>query len=394
MIQKLFMKMRGFAIWNQKGHKLDGHKQVMNTGVDTRLYVKKNSYRPAAVCLGFLCLLLVAGLITRTYLCDKEIDQLQTSNTDLIREKNQLETRCNKLTRERDQLQTSYSNLVEEKDQLQTSYRPKDQLQTKKDQLQTSFNNLTSYNNLEEEKDQLQTSYNNLVEEKDQQQTRYNNLTSYNNLVEEKDQLQTSYNNLKDQLQTSYNNLVEEKDQLQTSYNNLVEDYNNLVEEKDQLQSRHNILLNLSIATLKCLGLSKHFFYYISSVKKNWNESRNDCLQRGADLVIIDSEEKQSFTERLPDRIWIGLKYNESTEWKWVDETLLTQRFTHYSFILCVCECHKATHNCTWYQSTLDQRSMINFIVVLSDLRWYVLDTQVKRGEELSTDHHLVMSWI
>uniref|UniRef100_A0AAQ5YLN6 C-type lectin domain-containing protein n=1 Tax=Amphiprion ocellaris TaxID=80972 RepID=A0AAQ5YLN6_AMPOC len=70
-----------------------------------------------------------------------------------------------------------------------------------------------------------------------------------------------------------------------------------------------------------------HSFYYISSVKKNWNESRNDCLQRGADLVIIDSEEKQSFTERLPDRIWIGLKYNESTEWKWVDETLLTQRY-------------------------------------------------------------------
>uniref|UniRef100_A0A3P8RXA8 C-type lectin domain-containing protein n=1 Tax=Amphiprion percula TaxID=161767 RepID=A0A3P8RXA8_AMPPE len=65
-----------------------------------------------------------------------------------------------------------------------------------------------------------------------------------------------------------------------------------------------------------------HSFYYISSVKKNWNESRNDCLQRGADLVIIDSEEKQV----LSDRIWIGMKYNESTEWKWVDETLLTQR--------------------------------------------------------------------
>ncbi|KAI3362094.1 hypothetical protein L3Q82_012420 [Scortum barcoo] len=39
-------------------------------------------------------------------------------------------------------------------------------------------------------------------------------------------------------------------------------------------------------------------------------------------------------------------------------------------------------------------RSMIDFVVVSSDLRPYVLDTQVKRGAELSTDHHLVVIWI
>ena len=33
-------------------------------------------------------------------------------------------------------------------------------------------------------------------------------------------------------------------------------------------------------------------------------------------------------------------------------------------------------------------------VVVLSDLWLYVLDTQVKRGVELSTDHHLFVSWI
>ncbi|KAI3361336.1 hypothetical protein L3Q82_013517 [Scortum barcoo] len=37
---------------------------------------------------------------------------------------------------------------------------------------------------------------------------------------------------------------------------------------------------------------------------------------------------------------------------------------------------------------------MIDFVVVSSDLRLYVLDTRVKRGAELSTDHHLVVSWI
>uniref|UniRef100_A0AAQ4NW66 Endonuclease/exonuclease/phosphatase domain-containing protein n=1 Tax=Gasterosteus aculeatus aculeatus TaxID=481459 RepID=A0AAQ4NW66_GASAC len=55
---------------------------------------------------------------------------------------------------------------------------------------------------------------------------------------------------------------------------------------------------------------------------------------------------------------------------------------------------HKDVHKCTWYQSTLGQRSMIEFVIVSSDLRPHVLDTRVKRGAELSTDHHLVVSWV
>ncbi|KAI3374010.1 hypothetical protein L3Q82_022568 [Scortum barcoo] len=52
---------------------------------------------------------------------------------------------------------------------------------------------------------------------------------------------------------------------------------------------------------------------------------------------------------------------------------------------------HKGVHQCTWHQDTLGRRSMIDFVVVSSDLRPYVLDTRVKRGAELSTDHHLVV---
>ncbi len=54
---------------------------------------------------------------------------------------------------------------------------------------------------------------------------------------------------------------------------------------------------------------------------------------------------------------------------------------------------HKGVHQCTWHQDTLGRRWMIGFVVVSSDLRPYVLDTRVKRGAELSTDHHLVVSW-
>ncbi|KAK3520254.1 hypothetical protein QTP70_019685, partial [Hemibagrus guttatus] len=51
----------------------------------------------------------------------------------------------------------------------------------------------------------------------------------------------------------------------------------------------------------------------------------------------------------------------------------------------------KGAQQYTWYQDTLDRRSMIDLVVVSSDLRPHVLDTRVKRGAELSTDHHLVM---
>ncbi|KAK3533156.1 hypothetical protein QTP70_011263 [Hemibagrus guttatus] len=55
---------------------------------------------------------------------------------------------------------------------------------------------------------------------------------------------------------------------------------------------------------------------------------------------------------------------------------------------------HKGAHQYMWYQDTLGQRSMIDLVVMSSDLWPHVLDTRVKRGAELSTDHHLVVSWI
>ena len=52
---------------------------------------------------------------------------------------------------------------------------------------------------------------------------------------------------------------------------------------------------------------------------------------------------------------------------------------------------HKDVHKYTWYRPSMGQKSLIDFCIVSTDLFSNVLDVRVKRGAELSTDHHLVV---
>ncbi|XP_061685206.1 CD209 antigen-like protein A [Syngnathoides biaculeatus] len=66
--------------------------------------------------------------------------------------------------------------------------------------------------------------------------------------------------------------------------------------------------------------------YYISSTQRPWSLSRADCLQRHADLVVVNSREEQAFIVNFNMRVWIGLQMTKGT-WKWVDGSQLTESY-------------------------------------------------------------------
>ncbi|XP_019899309.2 uncharacterized protein LOC105020881 isoform X2 [Esox lucius] len=241
----------------------------MDSGADERGSYPRwvTSSGVAALILFLLCILLLAGIIGLSVHYIKVSSHYNSDYNDFTEERNLLKVSYNNMTEERNQLKASYNNMTEERDQLKASYN---NLTEERDQLEASHNQLM------EERDQLKASHNQLMEERDQLKA------SYNNFIEERDQLKASYNNLteeRDQLEASHIQMMEERDQLKASYNNFIE-------ERDQL----NETLHLWNSGWIKFGSS---WYLLSDQKNTWTASREDCLKRGAHLVIINSEAEQ-----------------------------------------------------------------------------------------------------
>ncbi|XP_045072747.1 CD209 antigen-like protein A, partial [Coregonus clupeaformis] len=81
-----------------------------------------------------------------------------------------------------------------------------------------------------------------------------------------------------------------ERDQLQTSYNNLTKERDQIQKERDDLKRKFSNLKQTYPEGWQKFGSS---WYFISTETKTWRESRQNCLERGADLVIVNSDKEQ-----------------------------------------------------------------------------------------------------
>ncbi|XP_016417096.1 CD209 antigen-like [Sinocyclocheilus rhinocerous] len=149
---------------------------------------------------------------------------------------------------------------------------------------------------------------------------------NYTDLMTEKHQLQNNFSSLsqkKLELETKVNYLTAEKDQLQRDFDSLGQrnpDFE-VTTLSDELKK------NVSKGGNQCSldGL------FVSKKSMSWSASRQYCRDRGGDLVIIKSLEKQrlmSSLVRLSERAWIGLSdiANEGNL-TWVDKSPLNQGF-------------------------------------------------------------------
>uniref|UniRef100_A0A671NVT0 Si:ch73-343l4.8 n=1 Tax=Sinocyclocheilus anshuiensis TaxID=1608454 RepID=A0A671NVT0_9TELE len=89
-----------------------------------------------------------------------------------------------------------------------------------------------------------------------------------------------------------------------------------LTDEKDQLQRDFD-----------SLNKKGPVCFFVSSELKSWSDSRQYCRDRGADLVIVNTEEK-FISSLVKESVWIGLSDTEKEgNMKWVDNSPLKQGF-------------------------------------------------------------------
>ncbi|XP_035263213.1 C-type lectin domain family 6 member A-like [Anguilla anguilla] len=140
-----------------------------------------------------------------------------------------------------------------------------------------------------------------------------------------------------------YTSLSENYSMLERDLEELRSNYSTMNTEKVQLQSKYNELRNstFSSSTVPPVHSSvpnpcpqgwaqfSSKCYYFSNEAKTWTDSYSDCVKRGADLVIIESEEEQRFiNKQIKNLTWIGLSYSAVRGyWLWVNGTPLQKGF-------------------------------------------------------------------
>lgn len=140
-------------------------------------------------------------------------------------------------------------------------------------------------------------------------------------ITAERDLLKT-YKDTVEELNHTISSLQHNITDLTTDKHQLEDKYNSLSQEKLELETR---VTSLSDELMKAYSKQG----WLSTEAMSWSDSRQYCMDQGANLVIINNEAKQRFISSLVnERVWIGLNDIEiEGSMKWVDNSPLNQGY-------------------------------------------------------------------
>ncbi|KAI4833409.1 hypothetical protein KUCAC02_016313 [Chaenocephalus aceratus] len=275
-----------------------GYSQFFEDGSKLRhsVYALRNRpFKLVTVCLGLLCVLLLAVVIGQS-VHYKEAEQNHQNNLTAMsteREKlqenlktmrngkktieinrNDLQQRNDYLSKREDELQINNNILTRESSSLKqsqtklkanndASIKEVEQLKASKAQLQTTNNDLTTakdvlqkqHDSVFKRKNEIQASYESVTKERDNLQNTFNIATrsreqlqlKFNEMINTVEHLNDKYNysnSEKEKIESSHQNLTISKETLQATYDVLVKatdelrtNYKSLVQERDELEN-------------------------------------------------------------------------------------------------------------------------------------------------------------
>ncbi|XP_060905413.1 CD209 antigen-like [Labrus mixtus] len=223
---------------------------------------------------------------------------------------------------EQDQLKTNSRNLTEERDALRGERdlfkvlssnlrKDRDTLRDEQNLLKVLSRNLTEdIDALRDERDALTGERGTLKDERDQLEIVSQSLTKERNTLRDE---RNSLRNERDQLKIQYSNLMKKMEALQSQYNTLAAGHNNLQAEINRLKAK-TCPRGWTMFNNKC------YFYSPSGHGKTWENSQQDCQQRGGHLAMPKTTTELDFVSRGNMYTWIGLSDKlQEDRWRWVD---------------------------------------------------------------------------
>ncbi|XP_043988842.1 CD209 antigen-like protein C [Gambusia affinis] len=136
--------------------------------------------------------------------------------------------------------------------------------------------------------------------------------------------------------------LIDNKDNLTDRLQSSNDQLSVMTEERDRLNATLTKMSNEMIRLQSLLKKKKtcpagwmmfnYSCYFLSTSSGSWDKAREDCRNRGGDLVVINDDDEQDFLSTIIKKYtWIGLTDIETEgSWKWVDGTPLTQLLNKY----------------------------------------------------------------